>query len=179
MALERVGASNTYQIRTFIFFALQWMVAAFILLSPPFLFMNPTANCPEQPGLSSSECMKQVCSLPESEQANHLSFTNIAGYTPFSKYNKLYCAREYLNTLLSSMSYLGSFMGFMVFPMIADNVGRRIGLILAWGTCTIGCILMASSVNYPMMIIGYFLAGFGVNPAVTLHYSFINEHSRK
>jgi hypothetical protein len=27
------------------------------------------------------------------------------------------------------------------------------------------------------MFIGYFLAGFGVNPAITLHYSFLNEHS--
>ena len=28
-----------------------------------------------------------------------------------------------------------------------------------------------------MVGVGIFLCGFGVNPAITIHYSFINEHS--
>lgn len=63
--------------------------------------------------------------------------------------------------------------------MIADNFGRLYALISAWICATVGCLLMSASVNYPMMLIGYFLSGFGVNPAITLHYSFINEHSSK
>lgn len=61
--------------------------------------------------------------------------------------------------------------------MIADNYGRIAGWGSAWLCGTLGCILMASSFNYTMMLIGYFLSGFGTNPAITLHYSFINEHS--
>ena len=38
---------------------------------------------------------------------------------------------------------------------------------------------MSLSVNYPMMVIGYILAGCGVNPAITLHFTFINDHSSK
>lgn len=61
--------------------------------------------------------------------------------------------------------------------MIADNKGRRIAWQLAWATATVGCILMAVSFNFWIIFIGYFLAGFGANPGITLHYSFINEHS--
>ena len=77
------------------------------------------------------------------------------------------------------MSYLGSFLGFCIFPMIADNYGRRPALGLSWGLCTLGTILMAVSVNYYMVFFGYFFAGMGVNPAITLHYSFLNEHTSK
>jgi OCT family organic cation transporter-like MFS transporter 4/5 len=28
-----------------------------------------------------------------------------------------------------------------------------------------------------MIAIGIFLLGFGANPSITVHYSFINEHS--
>lgn len=33
--------------------------------------------------------------------------------------------------------------------------------------------------NFSMIAIGIFLLGFGGNPAITVHYSFINEHSCK
>lgn len=29
-----------------------------------------------------------------------------------------------------------------------------------------------------MVAIGYFFTGFGVNPSITIHFSFINEHTR-
>lgn len=34
---------------------------------------------------------------------------------------------------------------------------------------------MATSADYWMFAIGNGLAGFGLNPAITLHYSFITE----
>jgi len=30
-----------------------------------------------------------------------------------------------------------------------------------------------------MVGIGIFLTGFGINPAITIHYSYINEHTCK
>lgn len=63
--------------------------------------------------------------------------------------------------------------------MIADNKGRKLGLILSWVTCTAGCLIMVCSWTYWPMLLGYFLSGFGCNPAITLHYSFFNEHSSK
>jgi len=30
-----------------------------------------------------------------------------------------------------------------------------------------------------MVGVGIFFTGFGINPAITLHYSFINEHTCK
>ena len=65
--------------------------------------------------------------------------------------------------------------------MIADNIGRRPALIASWGSCTVGCLMMAAAWfkdGFWLMFFGYLIAGFGVNPAITLHYSFLNEHSR-
>lgn len=61
--------------------------------------------------------------------------------------------------------------------MIADNKGRLWGWGLSWASAALGAVLMATSWNYPQVLIGYFLSGFGCNPAITLHYSFLNEHS--
>jgi MFS family permease len=75
------------------------------------------------------------------------------------------------------MGSLGSFIGFFIFPMISDNKGPRLALIGSWATCVVGCLLMGVANNYYLITIGYLLAGIGVNPAITLHYTFINDHS--
>ena len=72
------------------------------------------------------------------------------------------------------MVYIGSFTGFFVFPHIADNYGRKLGINLAWGFLSIGVIIAAASQNVFMIGAGWFLIGFGGNPAITLSYSFIN-----
>jgi OCT family organic cation transporter-like MFS transporter 4/5 len=77
-------------------------------------------------------------------------------------------------TILSTLVYIGSFVGFFIFPYIADNYGRKLGLNLSWGFTCIGVIIAAFSVNIYMVGIGWFLGGFGGNPAITLSYSFIN-----
>jgi MFS family permease len=91
----------------------------------------------------------------------------------FSEYAELYCEKENILTVISSMSYLGSFLGFFIFPAISDNKGRMFSHNIAWFIATLGTILMALSLGSNseiIMLIGYFLAGFGANPAITLHY---------
>lgn len=74
------------------------------------------------------------------------------------------------------MVYIGSFCGFFFFPYIADNFGRKIAINISWGVCCLGVILAAAAakVNIYMVGAGFFLGGFGGNPAVTLDFSFIN-----
>eukprot|EP00825_Cyclidium_porcatum_P047608 TRINITY_DN7776_c0_g1_i2.p1 TRINITY_DN7776_c0_g1~~TRINITY_DN7776_c0_g1_i2.p1 ORF type:complete len:401 (-),score=41.66 TRINITY_DN7776_c0_g1_i2:316-1518(-) len=74
-----------------------------------------------------------------------------------------------------SITYFGSLCGFFLFSYIADNFGRKFGLVSSWISATVGVILMATSADYWMFAIGNGLAGFGLNPAITLHYSFITE----
>ena len=75
------------------------------------------------------------------------------------------------------MTALGSLVGFTIFPMISDNKGPRLAQISSWLTCFFGCVLMAIANNYFFVVVGYFFAGFGVNPAITLSFTFINDHS--
>lgn len=79
--------------------------------------------------------------------------------------------------MMASVVYLGSIIGFVIFPAIADNYGRRISLFFCWLTSTIGVILMVVWKNYWLIFVGNGLAGMGVNPTITLHFSFFSEHA--
>jgi hypothetical protein len=45
---------------------------------------------------------------------------------------------------------------------------------ISWVICTIGVFLLVIANSISMIAIGYFLAGLGSNPAITLCFSFIN-----
>lgn len=76
------------------------------------------------------------------------------------------------------MPYLGSFVGFLVFPALSDNKGRRFSHTLALICGAIGCILMSCAVGeaaFPMMLIGFLIAGFSFNPSTSVHFSYLRE----
>ena len=77
------------------------------------------------------------------------------------------------------MGALGSFIGFIVFPMLSDNKGPKLALVISWNIAWLGCFIVLIALNYYMILIGYFLVGFGINPAITLHFTLINDHSSK
>lgn len=114
--------------------------------------------------------------MPEAEWWNY-----IKPGTPkiiANSFGTLYaCDKDYVLTILSSIVYMGSFVGFFFFPYIADNFGRKLAINASWLTCCAGVILSAFSQNVYMVGAGWFLGGFGGNPAITLSYSFINEQS--
>ena len=65
---------------------------------------------------------------------------------------------------------------------IRDNkipiLRRKIGIVLAWVIGCIGALIVSFLYqNYYVVGLGFFLMGFGVNPAITLQFSFFNEHS--
>lgn len=84
------------------------------------------------------------------------------------------CDLDYQATILTSMIYIGSLFGFFIIPYFADNYGRKIMILISWGICTLGVLLIASAPSPILIGIGFFLSGFGANPAITLNYSFIN-----
>jgi OCT family organic cation transporter-like MFS transporter 4/5 len=87
------------------------------------------------------------------------------------------CQYDYIVTILESLVYIGSLIGFFLFPYLADNWGRKKAMHISWACCTLGVVLLATASEVSMVAIGQFLAGFGGNPAITLDYSFINEQS--
>lgn len=70
--------------------------------------------------------------------------------------------------------FIGSLSGFFAIPYMADNWGRRIAVRISWGICTLGVIAICFADSPNMVGIGYFLSGFGCNPAITLTLSIIN-----
>ena len=72
------------------------------------------------------------------------------------------------------MLFFGSLIGFFIIPYAADNFGRNSAMKVAWGICTLGVLIICLADSPNMVGIGYFFAGFGCNPAITLCFSFIN-----
>ncbi len=77
--------------------------------------------------------------------------------------------------VISSAPYLGSFLGFLIFSYISDNFGRRTTMIIALTIATLGCILLSSGVNIPMIGIGMLFAGAGINTSSTIVFYFLGE----
>ena len=100
-------------------------------------------------------------------------------HNPATREFELYCEDNYKNTILSSMLGLGSCIGYLFFPMISDNKGPRIALIASWVTGFLGCLIMSLAYDFDIMLVGNIVAGFGINPALTIQYAFINGHSSK
>ena len=85
-----------------------------------------------------STCEDFVCSYDDEEVwLSHLkqpvkpSIALDYGYT-------MVCSKEWMSSLLQSMSYLGSLIGYMIMSHIADNYGRKKGEIISWIICLFG-----------------------------------------
>ena len=85
------------------------------------------------------------------------------------------CENDYYRPILTSMTYLGSLLGFLFIPVLADNWGRAPSIKLSWSIFAFGvlCLCICDSPN--MVAMGFLFSGIGCNPAVTISYSFINE----
>ncbi|CAK7223760.1 Plasma membrane low glucose sensor [Sporothrix bragantina] len=56
----------------------------------------------------------------------------------------------------------GTFFGALGSPLLADHIGRRLGLVISTAVFVFGVILQTASVALPMFVAGRFFAGFGV-----------------
>ena len=59
--------------------------------------------------------------------------------------------------------------------MAVDIIGRKKGILLAYGIGTVGMIIVGFSSNLVLAGIGLFLSGFGTNTAVNVCFYFITE----
>jgi MFS family permease len=56
------------------------------------------------------------------------------------------CNNSYLVTVLESLVFVGSLIGFFVIPYIADNWGRKKGILISWTLCTVGILILSFAV---------------------------------
>ncbi|KAL4472577.1 hypothetical protein ABPG74_018526 [Tetrahymena malaccensis] len=169
-ALKQVGAENWYQIRAFLYFSMQWFFAAWILLGSQFILFPAQFDRDFCGDLSDEDCQDKVC-----KQEDPLSYMTNRDTSMIGTFN-LVCDNTRIS-IIQSVPYLGSLIGFFLFSWIADNKGRRIALGISWLLASLGALLLALSWDYYSATVGFFIAGFGVNPAITVQLSLLSEHS--
>jgi hypothetical protein len=57
------------------------------------------------------------------------------------------CERQYINGVLKSMIYFGTFFGLLLFSFYMDNKGRRFAMLITWSTTTVGLFFVSIGLN--------------------------------
>jgi MFS family permease len=73
---------------------------------------------------------------------------------------------------LRAATYSGAILGFLIVSFFSDNFGRKISLVLAWGICVIGSLLVTFGYETTIIGIGLFLSGFGSDAAINITYLY-------
>ena len=171
--LARVGHSGKYQWLLFANFGLKWVLAGMILFSLNFFYITPEFTCKSGEVPSHQTCKQFVCSIDDPQfWYSHLE-KPIPSSIALDYGIYMLCSNEWISSLLQSMSYLGSFIGYLLMSHIADNYGRKKTEMVSWILNIIGLGFLISSVNLYMVGIGSVLMGLGTNATITLHYTFI------
>lgn len=143
------------------------------LMSLNFLFYTEDFVCQNGEN-GSTDCNDWVCDNgAEDFWRSHLKSTPESLSYVFGWY---ICDKEWVTSLIQSLTYWGSFVGFVVFPFIADNFGRKRAEGISWVIAVVGAIILACAWNIVVAGIGLFLCGLGTNSAINLHYTFIKEY---
>ncbi|KAI6086866.1 hexose transporter [Hypoxylon rubiginosum] len=66
------------------------------------------------------------------------------------------------SSAIVSILSAGTFFGALTSPLLADHIGRRLGLIVSSFVFCIGVILQTAATALPLFLAGRFFAGFGV-----------------
>jgi OCT family organic cation transporter-like MFS transporter 4/5 len=142
--MEKIGDSGKYQKCMLLVFSLSWFVTGIILLSTAFLFRSPSFDCKAH-GLLISEkyCQQYVCNLHESVWQSYLSDDN--HFRSLATTGNYLCENSLAINLVSSCTYLGAFLGYILISFFADNYGRKKSILISWSICVAGTIIVATS----------------------------------
>jgi len=79
--------------------------------------------------------------------------------------------------MLRASTYLGAILGFLIISFFSDNFGRKFTLVLSWGFCALGSLLVTFGFNITIIGVGLFLSGFGSDAAINITYLYFCEIS--
>lgn len=68
---------------------------------------------------------------------------------------------ENTSQLIISIFFLGMASGQLLYGPVSDSTGRKPAIYLGYGLFITGCLLSLSAPNFPVMLAGRFLQGFG------------------
>ena len=144
--VERVGTKGKYQKTVFFIFALNWLIAGFIVMQPVFLFLDPPFDCKGN-GLLTKNCEKSVCALNTMDEWKSYQEKDSQVDSLSTEFGPYICDEHYKATLFKMVEYVGIFMGYIVFLYFTDNYGRKMSIIMTWTVTTIGVGILCASVS--------------------------------
>jgi MFS family permease len=158
-----------------IIFSIVNFVTGIVLISTAFFYRKRAFECKAH-GLLVSEanCLDYVCDLPKDQWKNYFALDDNS-FDSLASGEEFYCDNHALVDMLSSFTYFGAFLGYLVISFFADNWGRRTSLLLGWGIETLGAVVVASSVNIYMASAGLFMCGFGADVCINIAFFFFGE----
>jgi MFS family permease len=71
--------------------------------------------------------------------------------------------------------YFGSFFGYIICSIFADNFGRKFTITLTWLVAILGFLLTSMSWHISVVGIGLFLAGTGAIATLNTTFLFLSE----
>lgn len=77
--------------------------------------------------------------------------------------------------LVVSMIFLGSAVGQLFFGPLSDKTGRKKAIYIGYGLYITGSLVSLFAVNFPMMLVGRILQGFGVSTSMSVMLALVRD----
>lgn len=159
----------------FVFFALQWMCLALVLMGQPFLFQNPSFLCkakessdPPLPCEDKSPDFEIYDVEPTKDSPNNLT-----------KHFRLYGDRAYLITLVQALFFVFGAFAIVIFSYVSDKIGRFPVIAGSFILGAVTLFLARFAPNYLLFASLLIACGIGMNVYTTLSFVIIAESASK
>lgn len=138
----------------------------------PLFFQGNQYFCSEEHSDSKGECiLKSACKAGEE--------INISGRETLIKEFNLICQKTDTISYSNSMLFLSMVVSGFIFPVLSDNKGRKIALILAFLISGISIFLAGFSRSFFFWQICITVAGFGISGVEIVSLVYVSEISAK
>lgn len=77
--------------------------------------------------------------------------------------------------LIVSMIFFGSAVGQLFFGPLSDNTGRKKAIYAGYGLYLAGAMVCILSVNFPMLLVGRFMQGFGTSTSMSVLMALVRD----
>ena len=77
--------------------------------------------------------------------------------------------------LVVSMIFFGSSVGQLFFGPLSDNIGRKRAIYYGYGLYILGALVCIFAVNFPMLLVGCFMQGFGTSTSMSVMMALVRD----
>ncbi|KAK0169034.1 hypothetical protein PV327_002783 [Microctonus hyperodae] len=174
---DAMGTMGKWQIISiiailFVNFPPAWRQLSNGFLSPDKL--QYTCVSPKTASYSNNSCMAYVNDNITEECTQFKYDETIFQSTYISEWN-LVCDKQYLASLIQTLTMLALLTGNMTFGVLADKIGRKIPLMIAVIVQTVAGVLSTFMPSYPLFIVLKFIADVATGGTMLVSFVIIME----